>query len=42
MSAPAWFDWGALIAGVLVGALGTLGAVKLRGKAPPKGDVLRK
>ena len=42
MNAPAWFDWGARLAGMLVGALGVLGAVKLKGKAPPKGDVLRK
>lgn len=37
-----WFDLGSLLAGVVVGALGALGAVKLRGKAPPKGDALRK
>lgn len=41
VSAP-WFDVGSLIAGMVVGIVGALAGLKLKGKAPPKGDDLRK
>ena len=41
MSAGSWLDLGSLVAGVVLGALGALGGVKLAGKAPPRGSRLR-
>ena len=42
MTPSSWVDFGSLIAGMIVGAIGALAGVRLRGKAPPKGDALRK
>jgi uncharacterized membrane protein len=42
MNPSTWLDLGSLIAGVVLGVVGTVGGLKLRGKAPPRGDALRK
>ena len=36
-----WVDLGSLIAGVVIGVAGAVAGVKLKGKAPPKGNALR-
>lgn len=41
VSPSAWIDVGSLIAGVVIGAIGAVAGVKLKGKAPPKGNALR-
>jgi len=41
MGANSWLDLGSLVAGVVLGALGALGGVRLAGKAPPRGSRLR-
>jgi hypothetical protein len=41
MSPATWVDLGSLIAGAVIGAVGALAGVKLKGKAPPKGTALR-
>jgi len=42
MNPSAWLDLGSLIAGVVLGVVGTVGGIRLRGKAPPRGDALRR
>lgn len=42
MSPSTWLDLGSLLAGVVLGVVGTVGGLKLRGKAPPRGDALRR
>jgi len=42
MNPSTWLDLGSLIAGVVLGVVGAVGGIRLRGKSPPRGDALRR